>query len=201
MSYSTLSSTWPTPEIKPTQAKLRTYTGEEIVVKGAVDVKVRYGGQEAEVSLIIVDGQGQTLLGRDWLRHLRLDWATLNHVTQKTSELATLVHAHSALFSEGLGLIKGTTAQLYPKQTSLLSGSSSTVRDERAKEIDRQVALGILEPVKFSHAGRTDPQERWLHSIVRRLQDHGEQGDSHGDLSLTSSRGLAGVPGRWNSFL
>ncbi len=161
MSYSTLSSTWPealTPEIKPTQAKLRTYTGEKIVVKGAIDVKVKYGGQEAEVSLIIVDGQGQTLLGRDWLQYLRLDWATLNQVTQKTSELETLVHAHSALFSEELGLIKGTTAQLYPKEGSKPRFYRArqvpyAMREPVAREIDRQVALGILEPVKFSPWG------------------------------------------------
>ena len=79
MSYSTYSSTWPrdsTPEVKPTRAKLRTYTGEAITVRGVVDVTVKYGGQEEDLTLVIVDGDGPTLLGRDWLQNLRLDWAT-----------------------------------------------------------------------------------------------------------------------------
>ncbi|XP_064406426.1 uncharacterized protein LOC135351366 [Halichondria panicea] len=78
MSYSTLSSTWPealTPEIKPTQAKLRTYTGEKIVVKGAIDVKVKYGGQEAEVS----HHSGWTRPNTAWKRLVTIFTAGLGH--------------------------------------------------------------------------------------------------------------------------
>ena len=85
MGYSTLATTWPEEqisEVKATKAKFHTYTGEEIAVKGAVDVKVKYGDQEANLTVTIVDGDGPMLLGRDWLQHLRLDWAALNHITQ-----------------------------------------------------------------------------------------------------------------------
>ena len=120
ISYSTLVSTWPEeqiPEVKATKAKLCTYTEEDIAVKGAVNMKVKYGGQEANLTLTIVDGDGPTLLGRDWLQHLRLDWAALKHITQDNcTELITLLHVHSALFTKGLGKIKGSTACLYLKE-------------------------------------------------------------------------------------
>ena len=104
------------PEVKANKAKLRTYTGEEIAVKGAVDVKVKYRDQEDNLTITIVDGDGPTLLGRNLLQHLRLDRAALNHITQDNcSELKTLLHVHSALFAEGLGSIMGTTAHLFLK--------------------------------------------------------------------------------------
>ena len=156
MSHSTLSSLLPEAELKSSTAKLRTYTGEEIGVKGVIEVKVKYGQQMKDLTLTIVDGNGSTLLGQDWLQHLKLDWATLNHVSQvQRSELKSMLDNHSALFSEGLGQIKGTTARLHLKEGSqprLFRARQVpyALQNKVAKEIDRQVQLGILEPVKFS---------------------------------------------------
>ena len=152
MSYSTLSRLLPGAKLKPSAAKLRTYTGEEIKVKGVVEVKVKYGHQMKNLSLTVVDSDGPTLLGRDWLQHLKLDWATLNHVSQdERSELKSMLDTHSALFSEGLGQIKGTTAHLHLKEGSQPRFYRArqvpyALQDKVAKEIDRQIALGILEP-------------------------------------------------------
>ena len=159
MSYATFSSTWlqdRAPKLMPSRAKLRTYTGEEVTVKGAAEVTVTYEGQEAKVTLTIVEGRGPTLPGRDWLQHLRLNWARLNHVTQDNwSELKTLLCTHSALFSEDLGQIKGVTARLYLKEGSKPRFYRArqvpyALRELVAKEIDRQVELGVLDPVRFS---------------------------------------------------
>ena len=162
MSYSTFRSTWPrdrTEDLKEAKARLRTYTGEKITVKGSLDVKVSYENQKAELTLTIVDGAGPTLLGRDWLRHLRLNRSTLNHIRNKDrSELQTLLNTHSALFAEGLGQIRGTMARLYLKEGGRPRFYRArqvpyALRDQVAKEIDRQVQLGILEPVKFCSWG------------------------------------------------
>ena len=118
-------------------------------MKGAVDVKVKYGDQETNLTLTIVDGDGSALLGRDWLQHLRLDWAALNHITQDNcSELKTLF-VHSALFAEGLGTIKGTTTCLYLKEGGrprfyCTRQVSYAMRDQVAKEIDHQVNYKIM---------------------------------------------------------
>lgn len=156
MSYSTLSTVLPKVKLKSHLTKLRTYTGEEIVVKGAIDVNVKYGDQTTELKLIIVNRNGPTHLGRDWLQHLKLDWATLNHISKGNSnKLQSLLTTHSVLFSQGLGCIKGTTAKFHLKDGSQPHFFRARQvlyawRDKVAKEIDRQVELEILEPVKFS---------------------------------------------------
>lgn len=85
-------------------------------MKGAVDVKVKYEDQMKDLTLTIVGRDGLTLMGRDWLQHLKLDWATLKHISEDDcSELKSLLNTHAALFSPGLGCIKGTTARFYLK--------------------------------------------------------------------------------------
>ena len=59
------------------------------------------------------------------------------------------------LFSEGLGQIQGVRARLYLKVGSQPRFFRArqvpySMREKVANEIDRQVKLGILEPVKFS---------------------------------------------------
>ena len=98
-----------------------------------------------------MDGAGPTFLGRDLLRHPRLN---LQHSNKDCSELQTLLNTHSALFTEGLEQIKGTTATLYLKEGGRprlyrVRQVPYALRVRVAKDIDWQVLLGILEPVKF----------------------------------------------------
>ena len=52
---------------------LRTYTSKPISVVGEMEVEVRYGSQRDVLSLAVVDGDGPSLFGRDWLGHATLD--------------------------------------------------------------------------------------------------------------------------------
>ena len=62
-------------ELHPSSTVLKTYTGEQIAVKGVLKVDVEYGQQRcAQLNLLVVQGSGPCLLGRDWLAVLRLDW-------------------------------------------------------------------------------------------------------------------------------
>ena len=69
ISRRTYNHTWPvgnTPHIKPTNVSLRTYTGEKIQVAGEISVEVSLNGQqEHKLSLLVVKGDGPSLLGRD----------------------------------------------------------------------------------------------------------------------------------------
>ena len=42
-----------------------------------MDVYVNYNMQESNLVLTVVGGKGPTLLGRDWLRNLKLYWKTI----------------------------------------------------------------------------------------------------------------------------
>ena len=50
-------------ELDKSTVRLQTYTGEQIKVQGSVMVQVRHDGQTVSLPLIIMDGDGPTLLG------------------------------------------------------------------------------------------------------------------------------------------
>ena len=60
--------------------KLRTYSGEQLTVLGQLHVQVWSGVQNANLPLVVVQGDGSSLLGCDWLLHLRLDWEEIYHL-------------------------------------------------------------------------------------------------------------------------
>ena len=75
LSKKTYWSSWPDelcPALQPSDARLRTYTGELMSVHGCIIVSVSYRQQQKELSRLVVQGEGPTLLGRDWLKELQL---------------------------------------------------------------------------------------------------------------------------------
>ena len=48
--------------------KILTYLGELVKVLGTVEVVLKYEEQENELSTLVVEGSGPSLLGRDWLK-------------------------------------------------------------------------------------------------------------------------------------
>ena len=83
MTLGKFRSTWDkshAPSIKPSTANLCTYTGQRLDVVGVVEVNVLYKDQNTTLSLVIVKGRGPSLLGRDWLSVIRLDWSQFHKV-------------------------------------------------------------------------------------------------------------------------
>ena len=72
-----LQETTQTLQVQPTNVKLRIYIGKEIPVVGRVAIKVEHLEQEEQLPLVVVAGEGPSLLGRDWLSKLKLDWKTI----------------------------------------------------------------------------------------------------------------------------
>ena len=103
MSQSTFQGLWPGRELQPSQGRLRAYTKETIPVVGCCNVNIEYNGQSAQLPLLVVGGSGPTLLGRDWLSQIRLDWHQIH-----------LVHSVSllAVFQGGLGTLQGYKAKI-----------------------------------------------------------------------------------------
>ena len=144
------------PPIKPSNVKLRTYMGEGIPVDGAIEVDVSYQDQKAHLNLLVVAGNGPSLMGRDWLSHVKLDWTKLHQLQiDPTNDLEKMIDRHKDLFKQELGKIKGVTAKLYLNANTqpMFYRARPVPFSVRAKvevEIDRQVKMGILEPVQFS---------------------------------------------------
>lgn len=68
--YHTLQMTPTNPVLQGTDVKLTTYTGENVPEVGAINVTAEYGTQVKELSILVVQGNGPSLLGRDWLREI-----------------------------------------------------------------------------------------------------------------------------------
>jgi len=58
-----------------------------------------------------VQGDGSSLLGRDWLLHLRLDWKEIHHL-QTTDPVERILLKHE-VFRKGLGTLRGYKAMIY----------------------------------------------------------------------------------------
>ncbi len=57
--------------------RLGTYSGEILKVVGEVTVVVLYGDQRVSLQLVVVDGDGVSLFGQNWLRHIHLEWVDI----------------------------------------------------------------------------------------------------------------------------
>ena len=116
ISKSTFDQLWDvqaaTP-IQPTNSKLRTYTGENIEVLGIANVAVSFQEQNHNLQLLVVAGDGPSLLGHDWLSKIRLNWAELYHAQQPILTLQGILDKHQTVFSSTLGMVKGVTAKLH----------------------------------------------------------------------------------------
>ena len=80
-------------------------------------MQVRYGDQTQKLVLVVVSGNGPSLLGRNWLKYIRLDWSNIlaGRIT-KMKPLQTLLQCHQSLFSKDQGPIHPFTASLQVQQ-------------------------------------------------------------------------------------
>ena len=135
----------------------RTYTGEKLPVLGQINVRAQYEGQTKSLDLVVVTGNGPTLLGRNWLLQLRLDWAAIRKVEPNTQPLGLepLLAKHSKLFADELGTISPFKTKLrvqpgvapkFCKPRSVPYATKQAVKDE----LDRLESSGILDKVSYS---------------------------------------------------
>lgn len=65
------------PDPMPTTIHLHTYTGDPVPVLGSSEVNIEYRSQTTTLPVIVVGGNGPNLFGRDWMRHIRLNWTEI----------------------------------------------------------------------------------------------------------------------------
>ena len=92
-------------QLQPSQVVLQTYTAESVMVVGVLPVRVPYKGEEYELSLVIVGGNGPALFGQDWLSKIRLDWHSITFHTVLSPELERVLQKYEVVFHEELKTI------------------------------------------------------------------------------------------------
>jgi len=100
MSENVYHKLWPGRSLDSTTVRLQTYACESLKVVSSATVQVGYESQMVHVlPLIVVKGDGTTLLGRNWLHKLhkiKLNWRKIQQVR----------------LQEGLGTMKGYQAKI-----------------------------------------------------------------------------------------
>ena len=85
---------------------LKSYTGEQVPVLGKMKVRVSYLQQSQELWLEVVTGKGPNLMGRNWLKKMKLNLAEINNVSTSKPTLESLMQKFGEIFNEELGTIK-----------------------------------------------------------------------------------------------
>ena len=146
---------------------------------GEIIVTVSHNVQVTKLPLSIVKGDGLTLLGRDWLEILKLNWREVNMVGHMSCD--HLLAQFDELFQEGLTQLKGVTAKLHvdKKITPRFYKAKPVLYAFRSKvsaEIERLEAQGIIEHVTHSD---------WATSVVPVVKSNGTSIRLCGDYKVT----------------
>ena len=142
-----------TRPVKSTTVRLTLYGRTPLTVLGKSTVLVKHGGAEAKLPLIIVEGNGPSLLGRNWLEQLRLDWQAVHKLFK--SALDQVLQKHQEVFNPGLGTLQGYEAKLHmganaQPQFHKARSVPCSMKVLVEKELDRLEEEGIIELVTFS---------------------------------------------------
>ena len=109
------------PSIKPVQMKLRTYTGEEIVPLGITTENVTMDKNTRLLTLVIVNKGAHPLLGRDWIRELKINLPHSCHfatVASDEEQLDQILKTHNSVFQDGIGKLNDMKATFQLKDGS-----------------------------------------------------------------------------------
>lgn len=77
---------------------------EPIKVVWTMPVHMVYGEQKRNILLLVVQGNDSTLLGRDWLSHLCVDWKSITYHSREHPKLLEVLDKYEEVFRDELGL-------------------------------------------------------------------------------------------------
>ena len=143
-------------------------------------VKVLHKGhQNVELSLIVVNGQGPSLLGRDWMDKLKLNWQEVHQV--KCSPLQEMFQKYRTFFTEGIGTWKNYKAKLLvdrsvPPRFCRARSVPYAMRALVEEELDNLLKEGVISPVQYAD---------WAAPIVPILKRGRKSVRICGDFKLT----------------
>ena len=149
-------------KLASTNARLRTFTGELITPEGELSVRVSNNGYSEDLSLLVTSGKGPSLIGRDWLREIRIDCENILGVKKIASQgnmnevkMKEILERNGVVFQEGLGRLKDTMVHIdvRPDAKPRLCKARPkpyALQDRLDNELDQLVCEGIYEPVNHS---------------------------------------------------
>ncbi len=143
-------------QLKKTKDVLKTYTGEGIIPAGILPVDVNYKDQHKQLTFHVLKQNGPILLGRDWLKEIKLDWSEIKcYNISKISTMDALLEKYASVFDSELGTIKDFKARINLKPDSTPKffkprPIAYALKPKVETEIDRLIHTGVLVPVTHS---------------------------------------------------
>ena len=107
--------------MKNTKKTLKTYTEEPVAACEKLEVWVdSLDGRRLSLRLVVVAGSGPSLLGRDWIRQVQIDWGMFHllEANPQQGKLEELLPLHSEVLSGRLGKLQGVKVRLEVRETT-----------------------------------------------------------------------------------
>ena len=108
-------------KLQDNSVHLTTYGGEPLSVLGEFVIGVSHGDNKSQLPLVVLDKDGPSLLGRNWLACFHLDWNVIHNVQH--SKVSNILNKYESVFAPGLGTLKGFEATIYIEPMLLVLSS------------------------------------------------------------------------------
>lgn len=139
----------------------RSYTGDVIETLGYIMVHVKCGLEAAYLKLYVINNGGPPLLGRIWIKHLKLslfksDNDTIHNVNEGDSMAISLRKQFPEVFADGLGTCKSRIRLHLNEETPVFVKARPlplALRERVEQELDRLQREGVIYKVERSDYG------------------------------------------------
>ena len=106
-------------KLEESNVTFKTYTGESIKAVGKVKITVEYENNKEFLTLYVVEGNKPSLLGRDWLYEIQLNWGNIFTIKKDNQRMLNdLLTEFEEIFGSDLGLLKGEKAKIHLKENA-----------------------------------------------------------------------------------
>ncbi|XP_065203998.1 uncharacterized protein K02A2.6-like [Planococcus citri] len=180
-------------KLRPCKFVLKTYDRGIVRIRGYIPVHVNFKGKSYRQVLRVVQGDYDSVIGRDWLLPMNIDireFIETNKISVSVnlnlkSEIDKLVSEFSELFSDNITKVPNYCAdfKLKADATPVFCRARTVpfaLREAVDKEIDRLVAAGIYVPAESSE---------WATPIVPVIKSNGKI-RLVGDYSVTINKAI-----------
>ncbi|XP_072142311.1 uncharacterized protein [Dermacentor andersoni] len=142
------------PSLRQDDIHLRTWSGQQLQVVGTATVTVRHKNTACKLPLLVVEGTGCSLLGRNWFDKLGIELHGIHQTTEEGS-LTELLQKHEAIFREDTTGHTGAPVNLELKEGASPKFLKArlvpfAMRASTEAQIDKYVEDGIWEPVQHA---------------------------------------------------
>ena len=157
------------PRLRDCRVQLRAYTQDPIPVLGEFRTSVKHNNVTyPDLKVIVVKGSRSSLLGRDWLEVIRVNWCEVRAVFNTAIDQLKEKYRH--VFEPGLGELKGVEVKLevdrsVPPKFFRPRSLPYVYREKVEQQLEQDVKAGILVPVQNS---------QWAAPLVPVLKKSGE---------------------------